>query len=86
MVEFPMKTDRWGVVRRDGDRASPYFFTTRALSNNVVKRVWLRLDNLLFDRSTDRASRFPHGISILIWVTISALLWLGLIWVGLQLV
>ena len=81
-----MKTDRWGVVRRDGDRASPYFFTTRALSNNVVKRVWLRLDNLLFDRSTDRASRFPHGISILIWVTTSALLWLGLVWIGLQLV
>jgi hypothetical protein len=85
-VEFPVKTDPWGVVRRDGDRASPYFFTTRALSNNVVKRVWLRLDNLLFDRSTDRASRFPHGISILIWVTTSALLWLGLVWIGLQLV
>jgi hypothetical protein len=85
-VEFPVKTDRWGVVRRDGNRAASNFFTARALSNDVVQRVWLRLDNLLFDRSTDRASRFPHGISILIWVTISALLWLGLIWVGLQLV
>jgi hypothetical protein len=85
-VEFPVKTDPWGVVRRDGDRAGSYFFNARTFSNDVVQRVWLRMDNLLFDRSTDRASRFPHGISILIWVTISALLWLGLIWVGLQLV
>jgi hypothetical protein len=80
-----MKTDPWGVVRRDGNRAGSYFFSAWELSNGV-RRVWLRIDNLLFDRSTDRAGRFPHGISMLIWVTISALLWLAIIWFGLKLI
>jgi hypothetical protein len=85
MVEFPVKTDLWGVIRRDGNRARSYFLNARELSNGV-QRVWLRLDNLLFDRSTDRAARFPHGISMLIWVTISAVLWLAIIWFGLKLI
>jgi hypothetical protein len=51
-----------------------------------IQRLWLRIDNLLFDRSTDRAARFPHGISVLIWVTISVLLWLVISWFGLKLI
>jgi len=80
-----VKTDLWGVVRRDGNRAGSYFISTRELSNGV-QRVWLRIDNLLFDRSTDKSARFPHGISVLIWVTISVLLWLAIIWFGLKLI
>jgi hypothetical protein len=80
-----MKTDPWDAVRSDGDRAGSYFFGAREFSNGF-QRVWRRMDDLLFDRSTDRASRLPQGISMLIWVTTSALLWLGLIWVGLKLV
>jgi len=85
MVELPVKTDPWGVVRRDGNRAGSYFFSARELSDGV-QRVWLRIDNLLFDRSTDRAARFPHGISMLIWITVSVLLWLTIVWFGLKLI
>jgi hypothetical protein len=85
MVEIPVKTDPWGVVRRGGNKAGSCFFNARELSN-VVRRVWLRMDNLLFDRSTDGAARFPDEISTLIWVTISALLWLAIVWFGLKLI
>ena len=85
MVEFSVKTDPWGDVRRDGNGAGAYFFNARELSDGV-QRVWLRIDNLLFDRSTDKSARFPHGISVLIWVTISILLWPGIIWFGVKLI
>jgi hypothetical protein len=80
-----MKTDPWDVVRSDGDRGVSYFVGAREFSNGF-QRVWRRMDDLLFDRSTDGAALFPHRISMLIWITISALLWVAIVWFGLKLV